>query len=346
MLSPTSSSTMAKPKSNKQHENKVSNNSDIGFWLRKHWYLSSAIKLKSGGMMITEGTFQTHDPTSHFKPVPPKNSNFILIFSKLDQYPPANQSSGQEARLPNGLAIKIDQWNDFKKAFARYFMMKESKSQHEINLMFGLTETSFANDKVITDITQWNKDSLQRDSGLVLHSKNRASAMARAIKSIPPYGMVDAIDGENDDEDDDDESELGSLMDGDATEVDEVSEGEEATEDEEADEEDEGEGADAKNDGEDETKTEAGSDFEGETADSGIKRKKEAVSDSEADVVVIATPQPQQAADGTVAKKITTSVDEKKKTSAKKSKPATEGVDVKSYANAAKTPVSGRKSSS
>jgi hypothetical protein len=242
-------SKMSKSKGSNNNNNKndkykpVVPYSSEGFWLKRNWYLSSAIRLRAGGMMVTEGAYRSQS-SSDFYSQPPKVSNFILVFSKLDQQlaNPAQQNS-PDARLPNGLAIRVDQWSDLKKAFARYYMYRESKSQQEINLMFGFDSSDFSNDRPIQDITQWNKESLQRDPALVAYSKQRASVMAKALKQIPAHGMEDNLDDDNDEDEDSDCVACEA-------DDDEAEEEEEAVDEEESDA--------------DEKKTEAGSDFEQE----------------------------------------------------------------------------------
>lgn len=103
----------------------------------------------------------------------------------------------KETRLPTGHAIAAEKWKDLKRAFARFFMFKESRHQNEINQFFQLTPTDFQNDKVFEDT-----DGRQvftgpiRDPGLLRESRKRAELIMEALKDLPAYGMEDTEDPE------------------------------------------------------------------------------------------------------------------------------------------------------
>ena len=170
------------------------------FWYRKHWYLSNTIKFRSGSILVTEGQYHNPQAPTHSNGKQPKPSSWILIFTKLDD-PNQPLSSSQritgETRLPTGLAISADRWKDFKRAFGRYFMHKESRCQKEVNQYLMLNPSDYQEDRLFEDCDgAYVIKSPIRDSGLLEHSKQRANLIEKAIAQLPAYGM------ENDDDTD------------------------------------------------------------------------------------------------------------------------------------------------
>lgn len=162
------------------------------FWKRKHWYISNAIKFRSGPILVTEGQYtspQTH--TSNGKPSKP--STWILIFTKLDdtnQPLSASQRIDNDTRLPTGIAISGEKWRDFKRAFGRYFMHKESRCQQEVNQFLMLSPTDYQDDKLFEDCDgAFVLKSPLRDPGLLERSKQRAGLIEKALSELPAYGM-------------------------------------------------------------------------------------------------------------------------------------------------------------
>ena len=110
----------------------------------------------------------------------------------------SSQKITSDTKLPAGHAVSVEKWKDFKRAFARYFMYKESRCQNEINQFFMLSRSDFQEDKLFEDCD--GKQVMQqpiRDPGLLNHSKRRAILIEDALKHLPAYGM------ENDDEEED-----------------------------------------------------------------------------------------------------------------------------------------------
>ena len=145
--------------------------------------------------MVTEGRYQNPQPFT--LKTGSRGSQWILIFSRLDDTDELNstQKISSDTRLPAGHAIPAEKWKDFMRAFARYFMFKESRHQNEINQMFMLGESDYRGDKLFEDCDGKQVISTPvRDKGLLEHSELRASLIAEALKKLPAYGMEDIID--------------------------------------------------------------------------------------------------------------------------------------------------------
>ena len=169
------------------------------FWKRKHWYISNAIKFRSGPILVTEGQYNNPLAQTSSNGKRPKNSVWILIFTKLDdtnQPLSASQRIDSDTRLPTGIAISGDKWRDLKRAFGRFFMHKESRCQQEVNQFLMLSPTDYQDDKIFEDCDGASvMRSPIRDPGLLERSKQRAVLIEKALAQLPAYGM------EHDDED-------------------------------------------------------------------------------------------------------------------------------------------------
>lgn len=340
IMSKASNKTQAKPS-----ESKNSNYSPAEFWLKKNWWLSDSIKQRAGNFLITSAYYAGGG--GQFAAKLP----FILILHKLDQQT-QNHPLRADDRLPPGIAIKPNQFDDFKRAFLRFMMMHESKSQEEINLMYGQRASDFKNDLEIQGITQWSKQGLQRIPGLVAYSQLKALEIVNAFKQIPLQKGIDVADDiiAADFADNAEpvfskiadikknfyikqlRSELQQLEESEESEQETEDEGEDEEDGEEEEEGEEEEAEEEEGDAGDETKTEAGSDFE-DNENGNKKRKKESVSDSEIEVVAVEASQ-------ATSKKAASQGDEQKKMTKKPAKKTKSDVDgTKSYASAAASQV-------
>ena len=159
------------------------------FWLRKNWQLSNKIKWSAGNVVITEGKYKVASaPARHAR-----TAAFIMIFSRLDEDgADPTKSVDENTRLPNGHAIPSEKWPDLKRAFARFMMIKESKSKEEVDLMFDLSALDYKSDKIFFDYDRGERcNTPPCDDGRLQHSQKRAALIAEAIKDLAPYGMVD-----------------------------------------------------------------------------------------------------------------------------------------------------------
>lgn len=158
------------------------------FWLRKNWILSKVVRWTAGNIIITEGKYK--NPKSK-EGTPP--STFILIFSKMqdDGYDPALTLS-QDTRLPQGLAIGAQHWEDFKRAFGRYLMFKDSRCKDEIDQFFSFTSADYKTDKLWYDIDRADRsNSPMCDDEKLEYSQKKANKIAEALADFPAFGAVD-----------------------------------------------------------------------------------------------------------------------------------------------------------
>lgn len=207
------------------------------FWKRENWYLSNTVNYVCGNVLITEGTYKSPQPVNG---QPSKPSGWILIFSKIgedratDPEASGSRKLTEDKRLPPGHAISIAKWPDFVRAFARFFMVKESKCLAEICQMFDLEKRDFAKDKKFED---WDgkqvENNPKRNNELVLYSIDKADAIREVLAELPRPGIID--DDKFDQVSDDDEFLLNKN----------------ASEDEEEEEEEEDDGGDDDEEGDD-----------------------------------------------------------------------------------------------
>lgn len=148
-------------------------------------------------MMITQGSYAPEKATKSGYPKPPPASEWILIFTKLDDATDpkgltSGKGIGQETRLPPGHAFPASKWRDFARAFGRFFMHKESRSQAEVDQFFMQTPADYQNDKTFEDCDRKRvvKAPL-RDLGLVTRSQQRAILIKSALKNMPAHAMLD-----------------------------------------------------------------------------------------------------------------------------------------------------------
>ena len=159
------------------------------FWLRSNWIISKVVRWSAGPIIITEGKYK--NPNSTKKGAPP--TSFILIFTKLDdeQYDPAKPLDN-DTRLPHGLAIPAQHWEDIKRAFGRYVMFKDSRCKDEIDQFFMFTAGDYKTDKMWYDCDRADRsNSPHCDNDKLDYSQKKANFIAEALRDFPAYGAVD-----------------------------------------------------------------------------------------------------------------------------------------------------------
>lgn len=169
------------------------------FWARKNWFLSSTVNYVCGNVMVTEGTYKPPQPQANG--LPSKPSGWILIFGKIGEERPTESEAEmmkkltEDTRLPSGLAISVNKWSDFVRAFARYYMHKESKSQAEVSLFFGFDGKDFAKDYKFEDVHGKQVEvNPQRNHDLVRRSMQRAAMIEKVLAKLPKPGLDDQSD--------------------------------------------------------------------------------------------------------------------------------------------------------
>ena len=187
------------------------------FWFRRNWTLSNAIKKRAGNFVVTEARFKSK--TSNKFGFEARNNDYVLIFNKLskelDLCDP-NKTVEIDTKLPSGMCIKTGrEWEDFVRAFARYYMLKTSRSAKECELFFGF-KIDDSRDQSFTsmDMTGGGMTSPKIDRAMLEYSEYRAAAMEEAINSMVSYEeFLDLVEeepkpGSSKDDDDNDEVKL------------------------------------------------------------------------------------------------------------------------------------------
>lgn len=151
------------------------------FWMRSSWLLSSSVRMSFGSMMITLGRYL--GDLSKQKGGKPTSMSYILIFNRV----PKEYDFSEDNKLPAGICIPIDQWHDFKRAFAYFFMHLESKSLAEMKLSFGFQDENWI---LGGHIYEGAKDESFkkpiRNRASVLFSKEKTEMITDAIAAWKP----------------------------------------------------------------------------------------------------------------------------------------------------------------